>query len=86
MSTDLPLFMTAPEAARVLRVKPDRLRGWIEAGELPAANLGDGSRPRYRISRPDLLLFLERRAAARPAPVRERHQQKTKTERWRRYQ
>jgi excisionase family DNA binding protein len=84
---ELPLYMTAPEAAQVLRVKPDRLRGWIERGELPAANLGDKTRPRYRIARSDLLLFLERRSAARPPPILTPRRRKTSEQgqQWRRY-
>ena len=83
---DLPLYLTAPEAAEILRVKPDRLRSWIERGELPAANLGDRTRPRYRIARADLMLFLERRAAVRVAPAPTRRKRPAQPEpAWRRY-
>lgn len=83
---DLPLFLTAPEAAEILRVKVDRLRAWIARGELPAANLGDHSRPRYRIARCDLVLFLERRSIVKPAPAPTRRKQQAPPEpKWRRY-
>ena len=58
---DLPLFSTPPEVAELLRVKPERVRKWIERGELIGANLGDGSRPRYRIARADLQAFLDKK-------------------------
>ena len=69
-------YTTPPEIAELLRVKADRVRKWIENGELIAANLGDASRPRYRIAAADLQAFLDRRSAVRKPiaqPRRRRH-------------
>jgi hypothetical protein len=53
-------------------VHPDKIRSWIEAGELAAVDLAAtrGRRPLYRISAEALKQFLERRQVlprARPA-------------------
>lgn len=66
MLTDVPAFLTPPEAAELLRVKATRIRRWIETGELVAPNLGDKSKPRYRIARAELLAFLDRRSVVHP--------------------
>ena len=74
-------MLTPPEIARRLRVKPSRVRQWIMRGELRAANLGDGSRPRYKIDPADLQIFLEHRAAGpAPRPVRRRRRNPEITE------
>ena len=39
-----------PQLAKLWNVGVSKVRGWIESGELIAANLGDGTRPRWRIS------------------------------------
>jgi excisionase family DNA binding protein len=43
--------LTVPEAARFLRVSPDKVRGWIKRGELRAINTAAVrcGRPRYVI-------------------------------------
>lgn len=68
---------TPPEAARLLRVKPEKVRAWIAKGELRAVNVGDRTRPRWRIMAADLASFLARRSATpppKPAPRRRRKQ------------
>ena len=60
-------MLTPPQVARRLAVKVDRVRRWITAGQLRGINLGDGSRPRWRIDPADLEAFLARRTAS-PAP------------------
>ena len=65
--------LTVAEAARLLRVKGDTVRGWIAAGRLKASNTGNGhQRPRYRITRPDLDTFLAGRTRPTPATTRKR--------------
>lgn len=71
--SSLPEYSTPPEAAEVLRVDPDTVRGWIESGELAASNLASrtATRPRWRISREALEAFLAGREP-RPAIRRKR--------------
>lgn len=60
-------YMTPPAVAHQLRVKADRVIGWIRSGQLHAVNVGDGAiRPRWRISPAALDTFLAGRAAAPP--------------------
>ncbi|GEM_PF-1223890 len=48
---DLPSdLLTPPQVAQRYGVSPDTVRGWIASGQLPAVNVGKGSRPRFRIS------------------------------------
>jgi excisionase family DNA binding protein len=63
-------MLTPPEVAKRLRVTADKVRAWIERGELAAVNVVDrlGGRPRWRISAEALAEFEERRTAmGRPA-------------------
>lgn len=64
---------TPPEIARALRVSRDKVRTWIEAGELAAVDVaGPGCmRPRYVVSEEALEAFEAARAVvARPKQVR----------------
>ncbi len=57
-----PILLTPPDVARMLRVSPDSVRTWIRSGKLKAVNLGDGlKKPRYRVTRDSLDLFLAAR-------------------------
>lgn len=58
--------MVRPAIAQRLGVNVHRVLGWIDRGELAAINVGDGSRPRWRI-KPEALADFERRRAAVPA-------------------
>jgi len=72
MSSDTrPAYLTVPEVARLLRTRETRVLSWVRAGRLPAINLSEGQRPRYRIARQALDEFLQARAVS-PAvrPVR----------------
>ncbi len=71
--SSLPPFLTPPEAAKLLRVDPSTVIGWIKSGELPASNLASRSatRPRWRISREALEEFLAGREP-RPAVKKKR--------------
>lgn len=55
-------WTTPPEVARRLGVNCDKVRGWIRAGELKATNVGDQSRPLWRICPAELRAFLNRRS------------------------
>ncbi len=70
--------MTPRELARLLRVSPDRVRGWIVAGELGAIDTARRrcGRPRYVILPEHLAEFVRRRHAAPPRtlPRRRRRQ------------
>ncbi len=61
--------LTPPEVAKLLRVHPSKIIGWIRRGELNARDLVDqpGRRPRYRIERKALEDFLRRREV-KPRP------------------
>jgi len=67
MST--PTYLTPPELAKELRIRPDKVLTWIRSGELAAVDVSEtiGGRPRWRISADDLDDFLKRRRA-QPAP------------------
>jgi hypothetical protein len=70
---------TPNELARLLRVSPDRIRAWIQSGELGALDLATTrcGRPRYVILPHHLAEFEARRCAAtppRPARRRRRRQ------------
>tara|TARA_A100001391_G_scaffold193970_1_gene169838 strand:- start:99 stop:329 length:231 start_codon:yes stop_codon:yes gene_type:complete len=57
-------FITPPQAAKLLRVHPDKVVAWINSGELVAMNLAtdpNGLRPRWRIARTELEKFLAKR-------------------------
>lgn len=56
------VFQTPPTIAKQLGCHVDRVRAWIETGQLPAVNLGDKSRPRWRISPDGLSQFLRSRS------------------------
>ena len=65
---DVPT-LTVAEAARLLRVNRGKVLGWVASGRLKAMNTAKGpGRPRYRVARADLDLFLAGRT--RQAEVR----------------
>jgi excisionase family DNA binding protein len=59
---------TPRELAKVLRVSPDHIRGWIKSGELGALDTARHrcGKPRYVILPHHLAEFEKRRAAAPP--------------------
>jgi excisionase family DNA binding protein len=57
-------MLTPPEAAKMLRVSPRRIRAEIMAGRLRAINLGDHRRPSWRIDPGDLRAYLATMATA----------------------
>lgn len=60
--------MTPNELARVLRVSPDRVRHWIQSGELKAIDTSDRrcGRPRFVILPAALEEFIRSRSVAAP--------------------
>lgn len=56
-SSELQRYLTPPEIAARLGIKPDRVIGWIRTGQLRAVNVGDRSRPRWKIKPADLAAF-----------------------------
>lgn len=62
------LYLTPPEIAKRLRVSNQKVLGWIRRAELKAVNVGNGFRPRYRISPDSFALFLASREVQPPAP------------------
>lgn len=67
MSAVAPM-LSPPEVAKRLRVKPDKVIGWIRSGRLRAVDVGNGRRrPRFRIDPADLADFLESRQVQAPA-------------------
>ena len=52
------------DVAKELHVSPATVIGWIRSGQLKAANLATGHRPRYVVKRDDLNAFLRLRQAA----------------------
>jgi excisionase family DNA binding protein len=71
-------YLTATEAARLLRVRESKVLAWLRSGELPGADVSERpgqGRARWRISRDDLNEFLRRRQltpAAKPTKRRPR--------------
>lgn len=69
-------YLTPPEAAKIMRMAPAKVRRLCEMGRLPAVNVGIGEqRPRWSIRRVDLEAFLTPKTAAKankPAPRRQR--------------
>jgi len=56
--------ITPEMLARLLGVQHRVVLRWVRSGELPALNITSGHAPRYRIFRPDLIVFLRSRGAS----------------------
>lgn len=68
-----------PELARRYRVNVDKVRGWINTGELRAVNVASkpGGRPRWRISEAAIEAFELRRSAVVPTKTTRRRRRKS---------
>jgi excisionase family DNA binding protein len=68
MHTDRPddTFLTVAEVAELLKLNPQTVRNWIDAGSLPAHKVGR----RVRIRRSDLDRKIEEGRTAPAAPAR----------------
>ena len=60
-----PHKLTVQNIAERLRVSVDTIYRWIESGELEAADISLGSRPRYRVSEQALAEMLHARSRTR---------------------
>jgi hypothetical protein len=60
------------DVAKKLSVSPATVLGWIKSGQLKAANIAKGRRPRFIIQRANLVAFLEFRRLIPAAPQRRR--------------
>lgn len=56
-------FLTVAEVAGILKLNPQTIRNWIDAGTLPAVRIGR----RVRILRSDLNRLIERSNARSPS-------------------
>ena len=56
------MFLTPPQAAKLLRISPAKIYGWITSGGLSASNVGNSNRPQWRIAESDLQDFLKSRS------------------------
>lgn len=65
-------FLTPPQMARMLRVRYDKVLGWIRRGQLRASDMSEnrGGRPRYKIEWSDFYDFFKNRYVQSPAPRR----------------
>jgi len=70
-------FLTPPQVAEELGVRPHKVLAFIRNGELKASDLSErpGGRPRWKIARTDLQAFLDARAAPKPSRPRRRAKQ-----------
>jgi excisionase family DNA binding protein len=68
-------YLTPPEIAKLLRFSQEKVLGWIRRGVLWALDVGNGRRPRYRVSRTALDDFLKAREFKPPSPRPERKRQ-----------
>ena len=61
--------LTPPEIAERFRISADKVRGWIESGQLRAVNVSTNpgrGRPRWRVSPMDLIAFENSRTVSPP--------------------
>jgi excisionase family DNA binding protein len=67
-------FLTPPQIARMLKVKPDKVRAWIRKGRLKATNMAtnNGGRARYRVEWADFHAFIRERQIQPPVSRRRR--------------
>lgn len=68
-------WLTPPQIARELQVRQSKPLCWIKSGRLPAVNLSEGKRPRYRVRREDLDDFLLRKAVVPQGKATRRRRQ-----------
>ena len=68
MTSPSPSYMTPPQVARMLGVKPSKVGKWIADASLKAVDLSEGRRrrPRWKISQQSLEEFLAARANRKP--------------------
>jgi hypothetical protein len=68
-------YLSPPQIARQLGVKPAKILGFIARGELRAIDVSEhrGKRPRWKVSHEALAAFLAVRESRQAAPATSRH-------------
>ena len=56
------MYLKPKEYAKDLGVSVNKVRGWIDGGELNAINVGDAVRPQFRIRQADVEAFEKSRS------------------------
>ena len=56
------LYFTPPEIAKELGVSKNSILLFIASGELKASNIGRKAVPRWRVTRPDFVEFMNKRS------------------------
>jgi hypothetical protein len=74
-------YLTPPQIARRLGVKPSKVNGWVNSGELVGIDVSErrSNRPRWRISPESFAAFLAARSS-RPATLTTSHRRPRKQE------
>jgi excisionase family DNA binding protein len=67
-------MLTVPQVAKLLKVRRDKVSGWIRGGELAAFDVGSGGRALYRVSQQALDEFAASRAVTPPKVAPRRRQ------------
>jgi hypothetical protein len=70
-------WLTPPQVAKMMGVKPDKVLHWIHAGILPAINVAtkEGGRPQYAVTPTGLDIFTTRRSTRPPVKVKRARRQ-----------
>lgn len=65
-------WLTPPQVAKMMGVKPDKVLYWIHTGQLNAHNIAkeEGGRPQYAVTPADLDIFKTRRSTRQPVRVK----------------
>ena len=65
-------WLTPPQVAKMMGVKPDKILYWIHTGQLPAVNVAkkEGGRPQYAVTPAGLDIFTTRRSTRPPVKVK----------------
>jgi len=74
MTVEVSRYLTPPQYAEMLGVKPDKILSWIARGELRAIDVSERAgigRPRWRIPM-DAIVEFEQRRSAKPPTKRSR--------------
>lgn len=77
-----PKPLSVADVAAQLQVSPAKVRQWIHSGQLRAANLTNGPRPRHVIAPEDLDAFLQSRQGATATQPKSRRRLATRSTRF----
>ena len=62
------MYLTPPQAAKVLGVSVDSVHQFIRSGKLKASDLGQAGRPRWKIAKQNIEAFMDGCSNAKPVP------------------